>query len=441
MERFIVAQGSIPEFKNDGDNLDKIYLPARGVQTATGIKNGRGEAPLVVLPESAEVKEFVEETKVILNDIGLADPETLLVPDTDYFLDLALEANLELLTERLDKSDNNILWPYANTKVSDGWMEKLRQRGFKISNALPRKEYKPHQTRSIWGRRVSRSNEPSFPQKYGIPYPISYVSNGSKQLLEAYNIVTWLSEDKTAWLKLSSSAGGFGLAKVSSLEEAEAFYQLSKESGSLNLFGSSVNEIDIEVQENITNAVGFGSYQYNGSSLLTPSGVSTQILEGKNWAGNKFNVLDGNLAQKASEIHRRLAYGMNQEGYTDFVGWGGVDVAIVRNEDSVDLTVVENNWGRITGAHPGIYFAKALGISEKPFMVRKLKPPKVSAEECWKLLKKENLAYDTNSKNGAVPIPWVRNVDAFLFVAGENDSQIMQMTERIMDLTIRNGYH
>jgi len=209
----------------------------------------------------------------------------------------------------------------------------------------------------------------------------------------------------------------------------------------LNLFGATPDEIDIEVQENIKNVVGFGSYQYDGRTLLTPGGISTQLLNGQNWAGNKFNVLDESLSLQATDIHQRISQGMQNEGYTDFFGWGGVDVALVGIQDSLKLEVVENNWGRITGAHPGIYFANALGVSGKPFLVRKLPPPKVDAKECWHLLKSEGLAYDTQTKIGAVPIPWVRNVDAFVFVVGENDNTITEISDRVVNLTAKNGYH
>ena len=44
-------------------------------------------------------------------------------------------------------------------------------------------------------------------------------------------------------------------------------------------------------------------------------------------------------------------------------------------------------------------------------------------------------------KIGAIPIPWVENIDAFIFVAGENDRQISEITNRVVNLTEKNGYH
>ncbi len=439
--RNIIAQGSIPEFELDGDDLDRIYLPVRGVQTALGFNKNGNEPSLVVMPESLEVREFVTQTVYILEEIGLRSPETLLIPDTNYFLDRAIEANIELLLGRIQRNGRNILWPYANTQVSDKWVEELRSRGYRIYNALPKKEYKVHQTRSGWGRRISEPNDESFPERYRIPYPVSYISQGQEELLEAYRRVTFLTENEAVFLKLSASAGGFGVARVESEDEVKSFYESVRQSGSLYLFGDPRKELDIEIQEEISGIVGFGSIQYSGKRLETPGGISLQLLEGSNWVGNKFNV-DGNLARRSLEIFEKFSYGMQNEHPKDFYGWGGIDLGIVGSPiKNLDLIVVENNWGRITGAHPGIYFAHALGVENHPFLVRKLKPPKVDAAECWKLLKSENLSFDVESRKGAVPIPWVRNVDAFIFVAGGSDYEIMETTDRIMDLTIKNGYH
>jgi hypothetical protein len=436
----IVAQGSIPEFENDGDDLDRIYLTVRGKQIALGL-NGGYESSLVILPESLEVREFVTQTESILGEIGLTSSETLLVPESDYFLDKAIEGSLELVADRLCREDRNILWPYANTHLSDSWMEKLSIQGFRISNALPKKEYKSHQTRSGWGRRISDPDKESFPERYGIPYPISYIAQGQSELIEAYNKVASLTENGGVYLKLSASAGGFGVARVESEDGVKSFYDSVRQSGSLYLFGDPDNELDIEVQEEISGIRGFGSLQYLGNRLETPGGISVQLLDGPNWSGNKFNVLNGKLAERSLDIFEKFSYGMHEEHPDDFYGWGGIDLGIVGQGESPDLVVVENNWGRVTGAHPGIYFAKALGAADRPFMVRKLKPPKVDAAECWNLLKNEGLAYDVNTKRGAVPIPWVRNVDAFVFVAGESDYEITETTDRIMNLMVNNGYH
>lgn len=437
----IIVQGSIPEFENDGDDLDRIYLPVRGVQTATSFAGDNLNRPLVVLPDTSEVKVFVSQTEQIFKEIGLRSSKSILVPDTSYFLDLALEANLELLRDRLNVNNIHYLWQYANTHVSDGWVGRLREEGFQINNALPKRGYLPHQTRSSWGRQIIKPDELSFPERWGISYPISYIAKGEEQLLEAFERITSLTGRENVWLKLSASAGGFGVMEVRSKNEALGFYKVAQENGSLFLFGDTRLEMDIEVQENIEGLVGFGSYQYNGETLETPGGISIQVLDGKNWAGNKFNVLNGYLSKRAIEIHERFSKGMISEHPEDFFGWGGIDLGIINNRDTPDLIVVENNWGRITGAHPGIYFARALGVSDRPFMVRKLNPPKVDAKECWKLLKEEKLAYEPLTKKGAIPIPWVENVDAFIFVVGENENEILEITDRIMNLTAQNGYH
>lgn len=432
----ILVQGSIPEFEHDGDDLDRIYLPVRGIQTAVGME-ASNPGNLVVLPESKEVQGFLEGTKKILSELQLPNPESVLIPDTSYFLDIALNQHIELLMDKISINDRHIVWPYANTEVSDDWFGQLKRRGYSVTNSTPRKEYKAHQTRALWGRRMSDPDKPSFPEKYGIPYPKSYIAAGYSELGEAYERMVSETRQSVVWLKLAASAGGFGVEKVGSVDEVERYYQLAKTSGALFLFGDPSKEIDIEVQENISPKY-FGSYQYNSGQVLTPGGISLQILDDQRWSGNKFNVLQNGFISKVNDIHTRITRGMKNEGFNDFYGWGGVDLAVVKD---TDIMVVENNWGRITGAHPGIYFANALGVTEKPFLVKKLPPPKVDAKECFNMLKKEGLSFDPSRKSGAVPIPWVENIDAFIFVAGENDKQISEITNRVINLTQKNGYH
>ena len=282
--REIYTQGSIAEFEHDGDDLDCYYLPTRAI--SFGVNKGG----LVVLPETQEIKVYVGQLEKVLNQIKVRAPQTILIPDSNYFLDLALLEHISLLSEKLTRGENYSVWPYARTENLDSWVEELKSSGFNISVALPHRVYfedlKHPQHRGGWGRWVDEPGELSFAERYGLPYPVSWLGRGLNQVKEAYARVVQKTGKNGALLKPVFSAGGFTIKRVGSEEELMGHYKGLEASGALKLFGQ---EMPIEVQEEINDIVELGSVQYRGQEILTPGKMSLQLVEENRWVGNIFN--------------------------------------------------------------------------------------------------------------------------------------------------------
>ncbi|MBI4157698.1 hypothetical protein HY502_02520 [Candidatus Woesebacteria bacterium] len=432
--REIYTQGSIAEFEHDGDDLDCYYLPTRAI--SFGVNKGG----LVVLPETQEIKVYVGQLEKVLNQIKVRAPQTILIPDSNYFLDLALLEHISLLSEKLTRGESYSVWPYARTENLDSWVEELKSSGFDISVALPHRVYfedlKHPQHRGGWGRWVDDPGELSFAERYGLPYPVSWLGRGLNQVKEAYTRVVQRTGKNGALLKPVFSAGGFTIKRVGSEEELIRHYKGLEASGSLKLFGQ---EMPIEVQEEINDIVELGSVQYRGQEILTPGKMSLQLVEENRWVGNIFNNgLSKEVKKEVGQIFANFSRGMHRALDGGFYGWGGVDFAVRKGSEMP--IILEHNGARVTGAHPAISLAEALGVSDQTFLIRKTPgTPECDLETLWRMLEKEGISYNPDKRSGVFPLLWIEGA-GFLFSVGENESEVLRITEKAIELVHANGF-
>lgn len=419
MERKIIAQGSLWEFANDGDDFDRYYLPARGLILP-------GEQ--FILPETPDLQNYSKQLNRILAQLFLNPRNIIFVPDVNYLLDIAILQNLSLIKKRLVKGVNYQVYPYAVTKETLTWITELQKVGFNITAAFPQKAYFENLThpahRGGWGRWVSKPNILSFPEKYNLPYPVSWIGQGLDQIVEAYQQVINQTQSPYAFFKPIFSAGGFTLRKIANDEDLKQHYQKLKEQGTLYFDGE---EIPVEIQAFIPDIDELYSFQYTkNGEMLTPKRLSKQIVNNNQWQGNIFNgeIPDYHLL----EIWERFKAGYQKENGANF-GWGGIDLAKTKDGEWV---ILEHNGLRITGAHPAIFLAQQLGVINQPFATLK-SPGNVNCDllTLWNLLNGNNLSFNPNTQQGIFPIVWFPG-SGMLWATGESPLAFLETAYNLL---------
>lgn len=419
MERKIIVQGSLEEFKNDGDNFDRYYLPARGL-----VIPGDNH----VLPETLELQTYTQQLNQILTNLALNPRKIIFIPDSDYLLDIAIMQHISLVKEKLQRGVNYQVYPYAVTTKTLEWIEGLKAQGFNIKPAFPQKLYFENLThpahRGGWGRWVNKPDISSFPERHNLPYPVAWIGFGLAEIIEAYKRVVYYSQNNEAFFKPIFSAGGFTLRKITSEEDLISHYQRLKERGALDFNGQ---EIPVEIQAFIPDITGLYSLQYTeNGQLFTPRGLSKQIVTQNQWQGNIFNGETGDDALLT--IWERFHAGYQKEWGINF-GWGGIDLA---KRKSGEWIILEHNGLRITGAHPAIFLAQQFNTLHYPFATLK-SPGEVNSDliTLWELLERNNLAFDLQLRTGIFPIVWFPG-SGMLWATGEQPLKLLETAYNIL---------
>ena len=415
----IISQGSLREFQNDGDDFDRYYLPARGLILP-------GETHL--LPENCLLKIYSQQLKIIKKDLLLPPNNVLEIPDTDYLLDLAIFQNLSLLKDCLDSSQKYVVYPYAVTEETLQWIKQLQKDGFQIEPAFPKKVYfeklRHPAHRGGWGRWVNEPDVPSFPEKYGLPYPVSWIGRDLNEVIECYQRVCEQTNGASAYLKPIFSAGGFTLAEIRSEKELKKHYQKLMEQGAL-FFDANLSPV--EIQQTIEPIEGFYSFQYGiNGGILTPRSISQQIMKDNQWQGNSFNHFKRELTVLQPIIKNFLIGYKNING--ENFGWGGVDLA----QTDSGFVILEHNGLRITGAHPAISLAQMFDVIDQPFTTLK-SPGQVNSDlnTVWELLKKYGYQFNPSIKTGIFPIVWFPG-SGMLWATGEKPQAMLETAYHLL---------
>lgn len=430
MER-IYVQGSLAEFEHDGDDLDRYYLPQRAAAHCL-----RPNTRLIV-PDTPSTQEYLMHLSRVAGDVGVSRPETTFIPDTQYLLDNAISEHIDQITGSLRENFPYRIYPYANTQELREWTGELVMRGYQIDIAIPERKYfddiRHPQHRGGWGVWVRDSNELTFPQRYNLPYPVSYIGVGIEEIEQARQLA--IGETGVVYAKLLFSAGGFGVRRVESAQDLRDFYNQVRDSGSLELFGQ---EQPFELQREIGNISTFASIQFADGLLITPGSLSEQIVNGNNWAGNVFGTLPDRLKHKAVQLANKFTKAYTAE--TGQSATGGLDLAVVKVDGDLDLMVVEPNLARTVGADPAISLAKTFGVSDRPFMIRKTGVPQTDLQTIWDMMSTESLKLNPQTGRGAFPLLWTSETDGFLFVSGRDGRDIREISDRVVHMAGLNGY-
>lgn len=425
----IYAQGSIEEFRYDGDLYDGQYLPARSLAYLPKDPTG-----LFVLPDHPDVTLYHRQLSAMHDKLGIIPPSVnkpIIVPDIDYLLDECIGQSIEILEGALDKNQVYKVFPYATTQLTLDWMNKLQERGFNVSSALPQKTYyedlRSPAHRAGWARTVGKPNELSFPERYGIPYPKAFVGTGLKEIIEAYRLVCARSGNSDAFFKPVFSAGGFTLARITNENELIAHFNTLKKQGALEMLG---RETPVEIQDEIKNMVGLYSLQYEDEKIVSPNILTRQIVKGTNWIGNIFNGdINPQLLMQAQEIFSRFVHGVREYTGKRLQGSGGIDLGEINKEGRQHLRVIEHNGQRITGGHPAIALAEGLGVIS-PFMTQKSPgDPNCDLATLDEVLRASHLGYDNQKKRGVFPIIWMKG-SGMLWVAGYSEKDMRELLDK-----------
>jgi hypothetical protein len=419
----IISHSSLKEFENDGDTLDRYYLPARSLIIP-------GE--IYLLPDNYQLKQYLLQLNEILQQLNQMQRNPVWIPDTNYLLDIAISQYLLDLAKHLNPSDAYQVFSYATTSKTMTWINELKSYKFNIESAFPQKVYFEdlhHPShRGGWGRWVNEPDKPSFPEKYQLPYPVSWIGQGLDEIIEAYQRVVDKTENTDAFFKPIFSAGGFNLRIISSVEELIFHYHQLHQCGALDFDGQ---EIPVEIQAFVPDILGLYSFQYiQSGELVTPQGFSRQIVEHNKWQGNIFN--EENPDEGILTIWRNFSHGYKQFNNENF-GWGGVDLA----KTPSGWMILEHNGLRITGAHPAISLANQFGTIKNSFTTLKA-PGEVNCDlkTLWNFLSSNNLAFNPNTKQGIFPIVWFPG-SGMLWATGENPKQ---MLDKAYNQLTKQGY-
>lgn len=432
-ERKIIGKGSIPEFERDGDDKDFKYMTARG--TVQG-----GSEDIVAMPRTPDMVVYASHVSQVLRDVALQPPHLVMVPATNYFLERAIVENMEFFTSHLDRRHSYSFEPYARTPNTDLVVQSLTEMGYRVHCSYPHKVY-PHEDprsymhRAGWSRDINHPDLPSVPRRYGLPYPISWWGTTLEDILRAYRQVAEESGSADAFFKPATSAGGFGLHRVSSEADVRGVYSRLARSDSLTLFD---NPVPVEIQQQLSIKTR-QSFQYYGEQIITPGILTTQIedISTHQWRGNIFNgvVTQDDIRDTLQDFDRFRA-GVYRDTRRPLSGPGGLDRVITTEGQRY---YIECNAGRDTGGHAPAALAKALGISRQPFGLLKTSTPNSDLRTYWQALQKEGIAYDPSKREGALPILWIAQ-QGFLVSTGATEAAVMHNFDKALALAAKNGY-
>lgn len=426
----IVCQGSIPEFEHDGDEMDRYYLPGRGL-VLSGSRH--------LLPDHQMMIDYAHQFNNILSQLGLMPRNVGFIPDSHYLLDEAILENLQIMKRDLSSPGDYLVYPYAVTENLLRWCGELKNLGLSIESMFPKKIYfedLDHPShRGGWGRWVDEPERLSFPEEANLPYPTSWIGRNLEEIVEAYYRVCQETKTPSAVIKPIFSAGGFTLKIVNNEEDLRKYYQKLNYERALDLFNE---KIPIEVQSFVPDITAFYSLQYLKGILITPGKVCQQIIKETSWQGNLFNLHTWNhnsyqiemVLEQASEIWQNFS-----QFYPDIENeWGGLDLALTSEGR---LIILEHNGQRITGAIPAIAAASQLGVKDSPFATLKSPAnPACDLKALWDFLCTENFAYDSSKKEGVFPIVWLPGSGMLLAVS---DNPI-KLLERVYSQLQKLGY-
>ncbi len=433
----IYAQGSIPEFENDGDPFDKYYLPGRALCYLV-----KDPQDLIVLPDHPGMRGYNRDLTDIVREIGLRPMNPpIFIPDNAYLLDEAIRANPELVEKRLKFGEDYRVKPYASTPQLEEWVGSLRLRGFNIEIGIPPRVYYDNLShpahRGGWGRHINNPDNPSFPEIWDLPYPVSFVGQGLEQTLEAYERVTQGSSDNRAFFKPVFSAGGSTLKGVTNKREVAEHYARLKAEGALNILGK---ETPIEIQGFIPDIEKAFCIHYDGPQIVTPGIVSWQVMDGTKWAGNRFNYgEDLRITGRVEGAMRRFFEGMIAYTEGNFHGEGGVDIAETSNPRQ-RLMIIEHNGQRVNGGHPAIALASGLGV-EDCYITQKApgEGPNCDLKTLWDELKGLGLTFNPSTRQGVFPMIWMQG-SGILWAAGDGIEDTQRKLDQAFNVLTRRSY-
>lgn len=424
----VMAQGPIEAYRGDGDD-DMLFLMARAFALSCGVRNMTS-----FYPDIEDARSFINGSMEIMASIlskrrdTINDPVFLPYNDQIYLMEELISANLNLVIDELRSRGSDFrYWPYQNTVEVMETLELLRSKGISIVSALPPiYEIQPNSlisNRSGWGRSASDIDKLSIPEQFGIPYPISCSGEGLDQIVNAYKFVSQKSGSPVAYFKIDSSAGGFGVIKVGSKEDVIREWNNFFSHGMLGQDGLRI----VEIQQNL-NITGDYSVQYQYGQLITPGNISTQIMKGKEWAGNIFNTNQTKAwFNEAIIILEKVNRALRANGES-LDGWGGFDIAEINGNG---LVILEHNSRRLTGAIPAAKMGKILGLENSTFAMTKIfGNPQGTVTDAWEYLQKAGLAYDPTSRTGVYPMLWLKQ-GGYLILAGFDEQDYAHHSERI----------
>lgn len=427
----LYVHGSIPEYQFDGDDKDKKYLPARAAIYAVN-----SPETMVFLPDSEEVKDFIDDFKQVIYDVFSSSSVPMNFeyidqePET-YLLDVAINQSFRDYQERIKDwaGDEKVnVEPYSNTYDLRKWVSKMDRSDLDISINIPERVYFDDldsvQHRGGWSRDINTPNEPSLPEKFGIKYPISYKINNREDAIKAFEAISNETGKADAFFKPVFSSGGYTIKRIESVEDIDAAYKNMENNNLDTLFD---RRMPIEIQQTLDIEEQY-SFQYQNGEVITPNLLSQQLGEIK-WEGNVFNTFGNGLLAQTGELIRNIER-MSKETDEFFeFGIGGFDLA----ESNGELFVIEHNGGRPTGAFPAIHAANLFGVAHKPFLMRKALDIDAPLKDVWAKLKESGLAYNQNTKSGIFPISWLEG-SRQLFIVGENADELDERFEQFNSL-------
>lgn len=436
MERRIFAQGSIREYEHDGDDKDGQYLPGRSLAFAISHPES-----IFFLPDHPQVTRYHEQLDEIRHDLGRSrmNGNAVFIPDTHYLLDIAIAEHIPVVAEQLNRNEHYMVYPYAVTQDTTQWISELQQRGFRLSASLPQRVYyedlRDTSHRGGWGRHVSTPDEPSFAEFAGIAYPTSYTGQGRSEIVEAYQRVA--QESIRAFFKPVFSAGGFTLKEVTNVAEViEQHYQLKK-MGALDILGQ---ETPVEIQAYIPDIKGVYSLQYQDDKIITPGGITEQMMNGNKWVGNIFNEnANPELVRQAAIIFDRYRTALTLQG-KKLHGQGGFDFAEIKTQaGKSQLMMIEHNGLRMTGANPAIALAEGFGVQGVHMAQKSPGEVQCDVATLWDVLKSNGLQFDPATRVGIFPIVWMEG-SGMLWGAGHNVNSIKTSMDYVYNVLDKLGY-
>lgn len=421
----IIAHSSLAEYEFDGDDLDKYYLPARGLAEAPAFSR-RGQRSTVIVPQSDQIRQLADFYRHTILDKGSV-LDLIETPDSQYLMDRDIFESEEVMREilQINRSGMTEIYPYAITDEFMQWAKILIDDGSVVVG-----DKKRYLDPKWWGHKgglhrwISSLDQPSFAEESGLPVAEGYVARNQEEILQACNLLG----THGVMLKPYILSGGFDMQACRSKEDVESYripLMPTSMGGPQELMPVAVEELlDIDVDSNGENVY---SMQFTGNKVLGK--LTRQLVHGgTHWIGNQEpSGATGGFEREAEIIVRRFL------SYAKPNGPGGVDIASVRGKP----VVLEINGGRPTGAHNPKNFKLAYAPSAVATVFEKEDRADMLAidvETAWDRLKgkiynNRPLAFSKETQVGVYPLVWLEGMWAMLIAFGESPEISRAMLE------------
>lgn len=425
-ETFIHGTGSLAQYEFDGDDYDRYYLAMRAIIRLFADLN-QGRKSSAVIPGTV-LDGTISFLNQILHPNDFSQENIFRTDDSEYLLwqnisNSHLPDFINWIQSNQGNSQKVGLFPYASAPDYWNTFNQLENSGLQVFSNMdkitPKEIFNPshfmHKGAYYpWiGNTATQQHEQSFSF---IPMPQGIVAQNPENLLKALDeMKVKLGGDKAVVLKQIFGGGGYGINFFNTITEAKhavlsGNYNFEVHPYDETMLHPVLVQEALDIVEDEHGEVGL-SVQFDGQNIVS---ITRTLSDGHgHWSGNIIidaknppNSLQPQQIVQTQKISQQLLRKIQPQGR------GGIDFLLTNNNGKQQVTFIEVNGARTTGAEEAIKFGEIVSQAKQRGVIGLYKytidPNKrLTAQDIYELLRKNRIAFSIKNNEpqyGLLPI-------------------------------------